>query len=278
MPRELPVGTVTFLFTDIEGSTRLWEDAPTDMADAVRVHDQIVRGTIERHGGYVFGIGGDGFCAAFSTAADAAAAATESQEQLRLDDDARRSRCVWSAGFRSSRGDRSNWHRGERVARLLMSARTEVRVLVPWSAPRCCCVVTRYCGRWEDTAFAGPCAGGCRCGTRSLLPACLHRLSRPGPQVSTLSGTLPPPAELLIALRARDRRSRRARAITAVGHVERCRRGRQDPAGPRSRGEVARRSSGGACGWSSSRRSQTRTPSRRPSQRSWASHPGATRH
>jgi predicted ATPase/class 3 adenylate cyclase/DNA-binding CsgD family transcriptional regulator len=86
MPREVPVGTVTFLFTGIEGSTRLWEEAPTDMADAVRVHDQIVRGTIERHGGYVFGIGGDGFSAAFSTAADAAAAATESQEQLRDDD------------------------------------------------------------------------------------------------------------------------------------------------------------------------------------------------
>ncbi len=85
MPRGLPVGTVTFLFTDIEGSTPLWEEAPTDMADAVRVHDQIVRGTIERHSGYVFGIGGDGFCAAFSTAADAAAAAIESQEQLRDD-------------------------------------------------------------------------------------------------------------------------------------------------------------------------------------------------
>ena len=55
------------------------------MADALRVHDAIVRGTIERHGGYVFGIGGDGFCAAFSTADDAAAAAIESQEQLRDD-------------------------------------------------------------------------------------------------------------------------------------------------------------------------------------------------
>ncbi len=87
MPREFPVGTVTFLFSEIEGSTRLWAEAPTDMADAVRVHDQIVRGTIERHGGYVFGIdtGGDGFSAAFSTAADAAAAAIESQEQLRDD-------------------------------------------------------------------------------------------------------------------------------------------------------------------------------------------------
>ena len=85
MPRGLPRGTVTFLFTDIEESTRLWDEAPTDMADALRVHDAIVRGTIERHGGYVFATGGDGFCAAFSTAADAAAAAIESQEQLRDD-------------------------------------------------------------------------------------------------------------------------------------------------------------------------------------------------
>jgi predicted ATPase/class 3 adenylate cyclase/DNA-binding CsgD family transcriptional regulator len=85
MPRGLPVGTVTFLFTDIADSTRLWEEGPADMADALRVHDAIVRGTIERHGGYVFGVGGDGFCAAFSTADDAAAAAIESQEQLRDD-------------------------------------------------------------------------------------------------------------------------------------------------------------------------------------------------
>ena len=85
MPRGLPVGTVTFLFTDIADSTRLWEEAPVDMADALRVHDAIVRGTIERHGGYVFGVGGDGFCAAFSTVDDAAAAAIESQEQLRDD-------------------------------------------------------------------------------------------------------------------------------------------------------------------------------------------------
>ena len=76
---------MTFLFTDIEDSARRWEDSPTDMADALRIHDAIVRGSIERHGGYVFATGGDGFGAAFSTAADAAAAAIESQEQLRDD-------------------------------------------------------------------------------------------------------------------------------------------------------------------------------------------------
>ena len=85
MPRARPGGTVTFLFTDIEDSTRRWDEDPSDMADALRVHDAILRGAIERHDGYVFGTGGDGFCAAFSTAADAAAAAVESQEELRDD-------------------------------------------------------------------------------------------------------------------------------------------------------------------------------------------------
>jgi len=83
MAHTLPGGTVTFLFTGVADSTRLWEDAPTDMVQALRVHDDIVRGTIERYGGYVFGTGGDGFCAAFSTATDAANAAIESQERLR---------------------------------------------------------------------------------------------------------------------------------------------------------------------------------------------------
>ncbi len=76
---------MTFLFTGIDEATRPWGEVPNDMAAALRIHDAIVRGTIERHGGYVFGIGGDGFSAAFSSAADAATAAIEAQEQLRDD-------------------------------------------------------------------------------------------------------------------------------------------------------------------------------------------------
>jgi predicted ATPase/class 3 adenylate cyclase/DNA-binding CsgD family transcriptional regulator len=83
MPRGLPGGTVTFLFTDIQDSTRLWQESPPEMADALRAHDAIVRSAIDRHGGHVFGTGGDGFCAAFSSAGDAAAAAVESQQRLR---------------------------------------------------------------------------------------------------------------------------------------------------------------------------------------------------
>ncbi|HXY27911.1 MAG TPA: adenylate/guanylate cyclase domain-containing protein, partial [Acidimicrobiales bacterium] len=81
-----PSGTVTFLFTDIEDSTRLWESTPADMAAAVQAHDVIVRSAIERHGGHVFATGGDSFCAAFSSAVDAVTAAVESQLELGGDD------------------------------------------------------------------------------------------------------------------------------------------------------------------------------------------------
>ena len=82
MRRGLQAGTVTFLFTDLANSRRRWEEAPTDMAEALPLHDSIVRGTIERHGGYVFGTAGDGMRAVFSTPVEAAAAAIESQQQM----------------------------------------------------------------------------------------------------------------------------------------------------------------------------------------------------
>jgi predicted ATPase/class 3 adenylate cyclase len=73
---------VTFLFTDIEGSTRLWEAAPDAMRTALACHETIVRGAIEDHGGYVFATGGDGFAAAFARPTDAIAAAEAAQEAL----------------------------------------------------------------------------------------------------------------------------------------------------------------------------------------------------
>ena len=77
-----PLGTITFLFTDIEGSTRLLEQAPEAMGAALERHDQILRTAIESHGGYVFATGGDGFAAAFSTAGDALRSGSEAQESL----------------------------------------------------------------------------------------------------------------------------------------------------------------------------------------------------
>ena len=75
-------GTVTFLFTDVEGSTRLWEDHPEVMHDVLARHDEIVRGAIESHAGYVVKTTGDGFHAAFGTARDALEAALAAQQAL----------------------------------------------------------------------------------------------------------------------------------------------------------------------------------------------------
>jgi predicted ATPase/class 3 adenylate cyclase len=76
---ELPTGTVTFLFTDVEGSSRLWEAHPDAMQSALARHDEIVRSAIEAHEGYVVKTTGDGFHAAFATASDAVAAAVDAQ-------------------------------------------------------------------------------------------------------------------------------------------------------------------------------------------------------
>ena len=63
----LPSGVVTFVFSDIEGSTRLWESDPDGMRTSLRRHDEIVRETVEASGGYVFKHTGDGFGAAFES-------------------------------------------------------------------------------------------------------------------------------------------------------------------------------------------------------------------
>ena len=77
-----PAGTVTFLFTDIEGSTALWDRSRQAMTEALALHDRLVIGAIEQRGGYVFASGGDGFAAAFGSASDAAAAAVDAQRAL----------------------------------------------------------------------------------------------------------------------------------------------------------------------------------------------------
>ena len=79
MSWDRPSGTVTFLFTDIEGSTRLWEQRPAEMAVALERHDAIVRDAIDGHGGHVFATGGDGFGAVFQRAERAVAAAVDAQ-------------------------------------------------------------------------------------------------------------------------------------------------------------------------------------------------------
>src|SRR4051794_33337316 len=78
----LPTGEVTFLFTDIEGSTRLWELHPDEMPAVIARHDALLRSSIESAGGHVFKTVGDSFCAVFSDPAAAVSAAVDGQRLL----------------------------------------------------------------------------------------------------------------------------------------------------------------------------------------------------
>ena len=77
-----PSGTVTFLFSDIEGSTRRWDRDRSAMQEALRLHDDLMRAAMAAHAGYVFKTIGDAFCAAFATPESAVAAAISAQLAL----------------------------------------------------------------------------------------------------------------------------------------------------------------------------------------------------
>jgi predicted ATPase len=79
---ELPAGTVTFLFTDVEGSTRLLHELGDRYADALAEHRRVLRDAFARHGGVEVDTQGDAFFVAFARASDALAAAREAQEAL----------------------------------------------------------------------------------------------------------------------------------------------------------------------------------------------------
>jgi predicted ATPase/class 3 adenylate cyclase len=82
----IPSGTITFLFTDIERSTRMWEEHSLEMKSSLEKHDKLMRQTIESFSGYVFKTVGDAFCASFSNAGDAVSAAIECQKKLQSTD------------------------------------------------------------------------------------------------------------------------------------------------------------------------------------------------
>ncbi len=86
-----PAGTVTFLFTDIEGSTPLWDAQPAGMRLALQRHDEILGSAIAEYHGHIFATMGDGLAAAFQTAGDAVAASLDVQNRLADE--------TWSAGI-----------------------------------------------------------------------------------------------------------------------------------------------------------------------------------
>ncbi len=82
MPAELASQTLTFLFTDIEGSTRLWEQHRQPMKEALERHDVIVREAVESWNGQIVKSMGDGFMAVFGSAADGVSACLKAQHGL----------------------------------------------------------------------------------------------------------------------------------------------------------------------------------------------------
>src|SRR4051812_16708304 len=80
----MPSGTVTFLFTDVEKSTRLWAADPDAMSASLLLHDAVVREAIESCDGFVFSTAGDSFAAAFGRASDAVRAAQQAQAALAM--------------------------------------------------------------------------------------------------------------------------------------------------------------------------------------------------
>jgi hypothetical protein len=84
MTAAAPSGVVTFVFTDIEGSTRRWEADATAMRAALMVHDEVLRSAIEAHDGFLFSHTGDGVAAAFASPRSAVDAAVAAQRALEL--------------------------------------------------------------------------------------------------------------------------------------------------------------------------------------------------
>lgn len=79
---DFPSGTVTFVFTDLEGSTRLWQEHPDTMGAALAGHDAMLREAVESNRGQIVKTTGDGMLAVFALARDAIDAAIASQAAL----------------------------------------------------------------------------------------------------------------------------------------------------------------------------------------------------
>jgi len=121
--RALPSGTVTFLFSDIEGSTERWDKHRDAMQEVLKRHDALLRSVIEVHGGHVFKTIGDAFCAVFPTAPEAINAALAAQRGIGAEDwtavDGLRVRMAIHAGHTYERDGDYFGPAVNRVARLL---------------------------------------------------------------------------------------------------------------------------------------------------------------
>ena len=239
----LPQGTVTFLFTDLEGSTRRWEAHPQEMRDALARHDAIVRGAVESHGGVVFSTMGDGMAAVFASARDAVRAVLAAQQGLGAEDWAEVTGPLAARmGLLTDEGVLGGEHYLNqplnRCARLmaaghggqaLVSGATEL--LVREDLPDGCALVDLGEHRLRDLARP----------VRDL-PADRARAARRVPAAAHAGGVRREPAgpaQLVRRPGGRAGRAGRGDGAVAAGDGDRAGRGRQDPAGAAGRGRPA---------------------------------------
>ena len=121
-----PASIATFLFTDIEGSSRLWEREPAKMQEALAAHDHVARSIVEAHDGRVLKMTGDGMCAVFADPLDAVEATLEFQRALagaqRADGVELRARCGLHVGAAQRRDDDYFGGTLNRAARIMGTA------------------------------------------------------------------------------------------------------------------------------------------------------------
>ena len=124
--KNIPSGTITFLFSDIEGSTQRWEEDRVSMQSAFNRQEEIMRTAMQNHGGYVYKMIGDAFQVAFSSAPAALAASLEAQRAMQTatwDDSAPiKVRIALHTGETEERGDDYVGPLLNRVARLMAAA------------------------------------------------------------------------------------------------------------------------------------------------------------
>ena len=229
MTAAAPSGVVTFLFTDVEGSTRRWEADADAMRVALAAHDEVLRSAIEAHGGWLFKHTGDGVCAAFASPRSAVDAAVAAQRALELP--VRMGLATGEAELRDGDYFGAVLNRAARV----MAAGHGGQILLAESTagllsgvdlvdlgPRRLRDLPTPVGVFQVRA-TGPTHGlsavagaGCESGEPA---GCDHELHR---------------------ARVGGRRAASRGESSSVGHADRGRWGRQDPAGAGSRGAAGR--------------------------------------
>ncbi len=218
------MSVVTFLFTDIEGSTRRWEADPDAMRAALETHNEVLRDAVEANDGQVFNYTGDGMCAVFASPRSAVDAAVAAQRALELP-----VRMGIATGEAELRGGDYFGTVLNRTARVMAAGHGGQILLDGATAALISGVDLISLGprRLRDIAKPVDVFQVQAAGLRTDFP--------PLKTVDPTPGNLRPPNHELHRARGRTRRVGDGAQGAPVGDAHRCRRGRQDAAGARGR-------------------------------------------